>query len=297
MAERSPVVVITLRSNDHGTHSNSRRIINLEELGPNERQLVDRMLQRYNSVHHNQRSALQQQQNAAAIRQRQMSMRNMVRNQRRIPDVKELKMLPVYECDHNCSYQQKFADCDLSCAICLCESEDTEKLMVLPCSHGFHEACLMPWLKTHNSCPVCRFELEIEDPVQEKARKIRMKKQYGPERMKLMTVCNQLRRDYSIYQQWKESPASCPVSLKRLKGNVKSKRDKANHCVNHTRSQQEMFNHLKEECITRSNTLIEMIDQSIEQNPSEASSKKIAIKKMKQWGSKIIHSITHSVRR
>jgi len=46
------------------------------------------------------------------------------------------------------------------CAICLDEFEQQEKVRVLPCSHRFHEPCLIPWLtERHASCPLCKFDV------------------------------------------------------------------------------------------------------------------------------------------
>lgn len=51
------------------------------------------------------------------------------------------------------------------CAVCKdqfqANPEDPAELIVvtLPCKHPFHEPCIMPWLKSSGTCPVCRYQL------------------------------------------------------------------------------------------------------------------------------------------
>lgn len=48
------------------------------------------------------------------------------------------------------------------CAVCKeqfkLETEDPDEQVVitLPCQHPFHEPCILPWLKSSGTCPVCR---------------------------------------------------------------------------------------------------------------------------------------------
>ncbi|XP_023736190.1 uncharacterized protein LOC111884103 [Lactuca sativa] len=43
------------------------------------------------------------------------------------------------------------------CVVCLEDFEAKQVVMVTPCNHTFHEQCILPWVRTHGRCPVCRF--------------------------------------------------------------------------------------------------------------------------------------------
>ena len=47
-----------------------------------------------------------------------------------------------------------------NCCICLNEICKGEKTVLLPCGHMFHWKCCLTWLKSNNTCPMCRFEIK-----------------------------------------------------------------------------------------------------------------------------------------
>ncbi|KAG7099722.1 hypothetical protein E1B28_001539 [Marasmius oreades] len=57
------------------------------------------------------------------------------------------------------------ATLEKDCAVCKeqfrLETEDPGEQVVvtLPCKHPFHESCILPWLKSSGTCPVCRYQL------------------------------------------------------------------------------------------------------------------------------------------
>ena len=53
---------------------------------------------------------------------------------------------------------------NITCNICLDNFEIGNLLRILECNHEFHENCIITWLKSNNTCPVCRHELESNDP-------------------------------------------------------------------------------------------------------------------------------------
>lgn len=59
----------------------------------------------------------------------------------------------------------------LSCPICTEEFEFNEPAKRLPCDHMFHSNCVVPWLKSHCTCPMCREELPTDDIAYEDEKK------------------------------------------------------------------------------------------------------------------------------
>ena len=83
----------------------------------------------------------------------------------------EVLRLPIYEYKTQSSTDGTDAEqgCQqTSCAICLEEFEEGEKLRQLPCQHYFHTDCIVPWLTERQPCcPLCKqdvTEAVREDP-------------------------------------------------------------------------------------------------------------------------------------
>jgi len=59
----------------------------------------------------------------------------------------------------------------IDCSVCKEEFNLNDIVRKIPCNHLFHEDCIVPWLTSRNSCPVCRYELSTDDIEYEKRRK------------------------------------------------------------------------------------------------------------------------------
>ncbi len=53
------------------------------------------------------------------------------------------------------------------CSVCMDDVKVGDEVVVLPCSHWFHEACAAAWLGEHNTCPICRKGLESDSATPE----------------------------------------------------------------------------------------------------------------------------------
>lgn len=49
------------------------------------------------------------------------------------------------------------------CCICLEEFQIDQEVVELPCKHIFDKNCVENWLKQHNTCPQCRYQLPTEE--------------------------------------------------------------------------------------------------------------------------------------
>ncbi|KAM3359044.1 E3 ubiquitin-protein ligase MPSR1 [Capsicum galapagoense] len=49
------------------------------------------------------------------------------------------------------------------CVVCLDEMGVGEVVKEMPCKHRFHGDCVVTWLKSHGSCPICRYKMPEEE--------------------------------------------------------------------------------------------------------------------------------------
>jgi E3 ubiquitin-protein ligase RNF115/126 len=52
----------------------------------------------------------------------------------------------------------------MECSICFENFVDNDIVTKITCGHSYHDNCLLDWLKLHNNCPICRYELVTDDP-------------------------------------------------------------------------------------------------------------------------------------
>ncbi|KAJ3682966.1 hypothetical protein LUZ60_013193 [Juncus effusus] len=50
-----------------------------------------------------------------------------------------------------------------SCPVCMEEFAVGEEVRQMPCNHSFHQECILSWLEMHSTCPVCRYQMPVEE--------------------------------------------------------------------------------------------------------------------------------------
>ncbi|XP_062203342.1 uncharacterized protein LOC133905541 [Phragmites australis] len=58
----------------------------------------------------------------------------------------------------------------VSCPVCKDHMPIRTIAKQLPCMHLYHPSCILPWLSSRNTCPVCRYELPTDDPEYERSK-------------------------------------------------------------------------------------------------------------------------------
>ncbi|KAI3982397.1 hypothetical protein MKX01_041235 [Papaver californicum] len=61
------------------------------------------------------------------------------------------------------SKEQGNDDSVKGCVICIEDFVPNMEVLVTPCNHMFHEECIIPWVKSHGQCPICRSALSKPD--------------------------------------------------------------------------------------------------------------------------------------
>lgn len=75
--------------------------------------------------------------------------------------------------DFSRTHQAGVTDQDKSCAICFVEYGENDDITPLPCDdrHFFHTECIEGWLKSNNSCPMCRVPI-TQAAIEEQRQKV-----------------------------------------------------------------------------------------------------------------------------
>ncbi|CAL8122400.1 unnamed protein product [Orchesella dallaii] len=58
---------------------------------------------------------------------------------------------------------QEQVDRKLQCSVCWEDFQLNDEVKQLECDHVFHPDCIVPWLKLHGTCPICRKDLTNAD--------------------------------------------------------------------------------------------------------------------------------------
>eukprot|EP00891_Asterochloris_glomerata_P008885 jgi/Astpho2/8885/Aster-05515 len=73
--------------------------------------------------------------------------------------------------------------CDEPCTVCHEAMEAGTEVLEMPCKHCYHEGCITSWLSEHNTCPICRTALPVDESRQQEQRRQqreRLEQSMGP---------------------------------------------------------------------------------------------------------------------
>ncbi|PPD80938.1 hypothetical protein GOBAR_DD22138 [Gossypium barbadense] len=88
-----------------------------------------------------------------------MKYRFQIVNNGEKPCVGGGKMVPVEMSGGYLANEHLLLPEDAECCICLSSYEDGVDLHSLPCNHHFHSTCILRWLKTNATCPLCKYNI------------------------------------------------------------------------------------------------------------------------------------------
>ncbi|KAI7741885.1 hypothetical protein M8C21_022459 [Ambrosia artemisiifolia] len=68
-----------------------------------------------------------------------------------------IQRINLYYRDYDSRVKPRENEDGKRCVVCLDDFEPREMVTLTPCNHMFHDNCIVPWVKSHGHCPVCRF--------------------------------------------------------------------------------------------------------------------------------------------
>jgi len=85
------------------------------------------------------------------VYERLMEMQDILHNRRGM-DENTISRLPKVKWQEGNEQTQ--------CMVCLCDYEQDEELVKLPCNHLFHMGCISEWLQRCTDCPLCKMNVD-----------------------------------------------------------------------------------------------------------------------------------------